>query len=377
MLSAVVQLIRNFMCCIKDLELYRDTWLWDSSIIQQFHKFPEPLNETTPLEAMISVVQAFVVVTGVPAALGLFGSSRRKLQRIYRLIAASKSSLTDVDRLVNASLVKEAYWALRNMFVAFNLFFISLAFVWLSANSWHITSAGWIGGLPALIHALTVMNVCLFPLLYFMYKDARENLAKAARMQLFADKLQAGNATEADVGWTVLCALSEWSPFWNETIGFFESIDTEMELARFAKEKTIVQALLENITGSIVAQKKTDTETDESIFRTQAQRANAEKLLPLISVARVEGYREYLYLVMNTIAWYGYSACVIVYYWPDELKQPDWLRIMLLHFSNDDADWRGNFAGDLMWATEPIVILFSPWYLNAIKRRKPTKAKND
>lgn len=379
--AACVQLFRNLMCCIKDLQLFRDTWLYDNALTNRYLTvFPEPLNQTTPLEVMISVAQAFVVVTGVPAAIRLFWVSRRQLQRVTRIVAtnACGTSVTDADRLIHASLVKEAYAALRNMFVAFNLFFISMAFVWLSANSWHITAAGWIGGMPALIHALTVMNICLFPLLVFMYKDAGEKYVQAGRMRLLMAKLQLGNVTEADVGLTTLHALSEWSPFWNSDIGIFDSIDRDKEASLFAKEKETVQSFLEGITGTQAAKKKGDNDADETtIFRTRTQRAKANEMKPIMAVTRLEGYREYIYLIVNTIAWYGYSLCVIVYYWPDELKQPDWLRIIMLHYSNDDADWNGNFAGDLMWTTEPLIILLSPFYLQSVRRRRPIKAKED
>jgi hypothetical protein len=58
MLDSIVQLIRNFLCCIKDWHLFSDTWLYDPKVTQQYYDFPEPLNKTTPLEAMISIVQA-------------------------------------------------------------------------------------------------------------------------------------------------------------------------------------------------------------------------------------------------------------------------------------------------------------------------------
>lgn len=375
-MSAFVQFVRNCLCCIKDLGLLRDTWLWNSAVTNQYYDFPEPLNQTTPLEAMISVVQAYVVLTGVPAAWALFWKSYGKLQRIYRLMDAVRggggaAARNDADRLINASLVKEALSALRTMFVAFSLLFISLSFVWLTANSWHITEAGWIGGLPALIHALTVMNICLMPLLYFMYKDAGEHFTKAGRMNLLAKNLEQGIVTEADVGLTTLDALSGWSPFWND-VDFallLRPVDREKERKLVAVETMKVQAILDGITGAIAYKKKTDTEPHETAVRAVMQREKADELQPIIAVTRIEGYREYLYFLLNTIAWYGYSLCVLVYYWHDELKQPDWLRIAMLHLSNDDADWHGNFAGDLMWTIEPLIIMSSPLLLSAVKRR--------
>jgi hypothetical protein len=292
-------------------------------------------------------------------------------------MAKAGTAQSDADRLINASLVKEAFNALRSMFVAFNLCFISASFLWLAANSWHITATDWMGGLPALIHALTVMNLCLVPLLYYMYKDAGEQFAKASRLQLLARKLQIGAVTEADLGLTTLEVLSGWFPFWDSGVGIFESVDTDKEEKQMASEKTKLQTILDDITGVTGSKKKADTDQDETTIRTRLQREKADELQPIIAVTRLEGYREYLYFVVNTIACYGYSLCILVYYWPEELKQPDWLRIVMFHLLPDDADWHGNFAGDLMWTIEPFIILSSPLYLNAVRRRKPQKAKTD
>lgn len=378
MLSSLVQFIRNFLCCIKDLRLLHDTWLWDSSVTNQYYDFPEPLNQTTPLEAMISVVQCYVVVTGVPQAWKLFWASYGKLQRLYRLMdKAPGTAQSDTDRLINASHLKEAYLALRSMFVGFLLFFLSTAFIWLSANSWHITAAGWIGGLPALIHALTVMNMCLVPLLYYMYKDAGEQFTKASRLRLLAKELRNGTATEATIGLTTVEAVAGWSPFWCNGVALFESVDHDKEEKEMAAEKVKLQTIIDDITGATASKKKTDTEEDERTIRTRIQREKEDEVQPIIAVTLLEGYREYIYFVMNSIACYGYSLCVITYYWPDELKQPDWLRISMFHLSNEDADWHGNFAGDLMWTLEPLIVLTSPLFLNAVKRRKPQKLKSE
>lgn len=370
MLDAVVQLIRNGLCCIKDFDLLNDTWLYDANVTNHYYDFPEPMNKTTPLEAMISVNQFYVVWSGVPGSWTMFWTSLGKLNRIYRLMEATETATTDTDRLINASLIKEARMALRSMFVAFNVFFISFAFVWLTANSWHLTETDILGGVPALIHALTVMNVCLVPLLYYMYKDAKEQFVRSARMKLLASKLETGTATEAEMGLTTLEGLSGWLPFWDSGVGFFERVNKEKEMKQLSGEKARLQQILDNILG-VSASKKDQSAVD-------VQKEKAEELRGIQRATEFEGYREFLYFAINSIAGYGYSACVVVYYWPDELQQPDWMRLLLLHFSNKDADWHGNFAGDMMWTIEPIIVLLSPILITAVRnsgKKKRTKTK--
>ena len=369
MLDAVVQLVRNALCCVKDLQLFNDTWLYDANVTAQYYDFPEPMDKTTPLEAMISLAQFYVVWSGVPGSWTLFWTSYGKLNRIYRLLSATDTASSDADRLINASLIKEGRMALRSMFVGFNVFFISLAFVWMTANSWHLTETNIIGGLPGLIHALTVMNVGLVPLVYYMYKDAKEQFVRCARMKLLAARLESCTATEADVGLTTLEALAGWSPFWESGVGLFERVEKENEIKKLAGEKAGLQRILDDILGDNAVKKD---QTKEYV-----QREKAAQLRSIQRATAIEGYREFFYFVANSIALYGYSVCVVVYYWPDELKQPDWLRLLLLNLNNRDADWHGNFAGDLMWTIEPFVVLSSPIFIRKIRSSGKTKTKKD
>jgi hypothetical protein len=368
MIDPIVQFVRNFLCCIKDWKILSDSWLYDANVTAQYYDLPEPMNQTTPLEAMISTVQLYVVWSGVPESWKLFWMSYGKLNRIYRLMKKTQQSLVknDADRLINASLKKEAVMALRSMFVGFNVFFISISFVWLAANSWHITETDWVGGLPALIHALTVMNVGLMPLLYYMYKDGNEQFVKARHMKAFSDKLKRGQVSQADIQLSTFEAMTGWLPFWDSGVGLFDVIDTEKEVKLMNAESSKVQKMLDSITGS---------DKQESVVRTGLQKQQAIELDRIVRVTRLEGYREYLYLILNFIAWYGYGMCIVVYYWPDELKQPHWMRIDMLQLENIDADWRGNFAGDLMWTIEPIIVLASPLYLSAVRKSTDGKVK--
>ena len=67
---------------------------------------------------------------------------------------------------------------------------------------------------------------------------------------------------------------------------------------------------------------------------------------------------------MNFIAFYGYLMAIVGFYYPDDDFQPTWIQTMKFGYDNNFADWSGNFAGDLMWTIEPIVILSSPFYFS-------------
>ena len=368
-MDAIVQLIRNALCCVKDLGLFPDTFLWDTNYTLQYYNLPEPLNQTTPLEVLISLSQFYAFVFTTAAGWNLCLQSLGKLWRIQRIMAVRGPVQTDADRLVNASLVKEGLFAVRFCWVGVYVACIGVSFFWLFCNSWHITETNWVGGLPGLIHALTVMEVCLLPLLYYMYKDGWERLAKASRMETLAKRmLQNKRLSAPDVSLSLLEEVAGWVPFWDAGVGVLAAVDSSSEEKEVAAEVARVQDHLEQLVGG------DDRDKDGGRQEHIAEKAN--ELLAKVRIYRLEGYREFLYLLLNSIAFYGYMVGILVFYWQKEDEQPLWLRRGLLYMNNSDADWHGNFAGDLMWTIEPMVILTSPKLINAL-RPFPRKEKVD
>jgi hypothetical protein len=366
-MDAVVQLIRNGLCCIKDLGLLQSSVLWDASYTATYYDFPEPLNKATPLEVLISLAQLYAFFSTSTQGWKMLTSSYGKIGRINRLIDARGPVKTEANRLVNASLIKEMKFAIRSLFIGTLVMFIGLSFPWLVGNSWHVTETEWIGGIQALINALTVMEVCLLPLLYYMWKDAGEQFAKAARMELLASSMKKGALKPEDMGLSSFEALSNWVPFWDAGVGLFEEVDSTKEEKLMEQEVAKVEETLKGIVGKKGDDKKNDSDWD----------AKAAELLASVSRTRLEGYREYVYLVLNSIAFYGYLVGIVVYYWEDELKQPAWIQQgLLMGMNNTHADWHGNFAGDLMWTIEPVIIMGSP-ILFSLMKPKPPKIKAD
>jgi hypothetical protein len=342
MMDAIVQLVRNGLCCIKDLDLLKNsTSLYDASAVGMYYDFPEPLNKTTPLEALISICQLYAFFSVTIEGYKLLSSSLGKLRRVERIIETRHPVKTDADRLVNASLVKEGMAALRGLFVGQNVLFIGVSFVWLFGNSWHVTETQWIGGLQGLIHALTVMEVCLVPLLYYMIKDARDQLLKAKRLE----ELAAGNGPKK-ASLTMIELVHGYKPFWEEGVSPLATVDSSKEEKQVEGELAKVKDLLG---------KKMDPDM-------------AKDLLATARVTRLEGYREIFYFFLNLVAFYGYLLSVLAYYFDDEKANPSYMRHLLFGFGPADADWHGNFAGDVMWTVEPLIILGSPLLL-----RKPKK----
>jgi hypothetical protein len=424
-MNAAVQFVRNALCCIKDLEWYRDSVLYDAKYLRTVHGYDYPpyTEKTTPLEAMISIVQMYVFVTGVPSALSLLWYSIGKLQRIQRILERKNRQPVNygnggnenkmklaVEKLLLQSLWKEATVALQSVFIGFNIFFISLAFLWLAANSWHITeTAEILGGLPALIHALTVMEICLLPLLYYMIKDANSMMQRANAYETAEIHWRKRHLiVEKEITLPVFEALNDWTPFWHGGISPVWLYSTKTLIQReqtdWQRESHVVQQYLDEMTGahhqqspaaaasSSSMKKKRDDDGQQQqqlVLAQQHAHEMADRLYVKKRLVRFEAYREYFLFFVNLVAWYGYGVCILVYYYypnnNDETESssppppPQWLRWVLSLAAGGIGrvvdpqfasiiDWRGNFAGDLMWTIEPLIVLLSPYYLARLQR---------
>jgi hypothetical protein len=380
-MDAVVQLLRNGLCCIKDLGLLTDTFLWDPNVTLRYYDLPEPLHKTTPLEVLISIWQLYALLSTTTSGWKMFWSSIGKYRRVVRLLTKRASNViafSPADRFIDASLIKEAKFALRSIYIGLNVFFIGTGFFWLTGNSWHVTETSWIGGLPALIQALTVMELCLIPLLWFMWKDTLEQWDKANRMENLAHDMMQSDKTVwsvEDLGLSSMETLTLWLPFWDAGVGVLEACDEIHEEKLMAAEKAKLTALLEPFSVKREKTKSKDKKAESSMHQ-ETLRSKAQELLGASRVTRWGGYREFVYLIINALAFYGYLVGIVVYYWDDEQKQPVYIKHLLLNMENDAADWNGNFLGDFMWTIEPIIILSSPLIFRILSP-KPIKVKVD
>lgn len=373
MIDAVVQFVRNALCTAKNFNVWGDSFLYDPKVVAQYYAFPSPLDQTTPLEILISITQFYAFVSvSIEGYKMITRSGVGKLQMISRLVnyraaevAKTKNNLEketkdekkkdnkkDEDKnestarlLVTKSLLNESDAATRSFFVGTNVLVLGLAFFWLVANSLHVTNTDWIGGIWGLIHALTVMEFALLVFLYYMVIDARGAFRRSYRMNEFAAKIAASKKLDIDsLSVEQYCWLVDgWLPFWVTEVSGSTSAEEKM----LKKEEDAVLSKL----GSFSKKIGQDT---------------ADRILLQSRISMFEGYRECLYLILNSLAFYGYLVCIIVFYYQEESLQPNYVREMLMRMPNADADWTGNAVGDFAWTVEPIIMLMSPMAINSM-----------
>ena len=383
-MDAIVQFVRNALCCVKDLELFAGTFIHDPTYVKNtIYELPSPLDQTTPLEFAICLTQFYAFVFVSIAGYGLITKEGvNKLHRLTRVAGfvgkqpptKNDNTTTTTNSLIRSSIAEEADAATRSVFVGTCVLPIGLAFFWLFANSLHVTEVGWIGGLPGLILALTVMEIALVPLLYLMIKDGQANLQKSLRMKALAQTIPTLNQKEHTIDLELYSWLSDggWKPFWTEGTSFSSNkVSESAEEKMFEKEVDKLSTTL---------QKLLQSGKDDSFNFTDAMGKSAHdissSLLSRATITKWEGYREYFYFVLNFIAFYGYLMAIICFLYDDDNNQPTLITTMKFQYSNSQADWTGNFSGDLMWTIEPIVILSSPMIFQYLKP-KSTKTKSD
>jgi hypothetical protein len=377
-MDAVVQLVRNALCCIKDLMLFRDAGIHEPAQLP----LPHPLNKTTRLEILIGITQFYAFASVSKSGLNLILSSRAKLRSVQNLlfklqkqqqqqqqdktpdVNGNSRNVTTATDLLLQRLQNDRLAAQRNLFVGMNVFCIGVAFFWLFANSFHVTETSWIGGVPALIHALTIMEIAMIPLLYYMVADTVALLCKSAVMNYVVGILRKCIVTDKNSMGVPLVMLTDetfsllldggWTPFSPINAGA-SSEDDEEEAKSISKELANVVSELESWTCDNDSNNKNNI---NALIQSTADRIESRAV-----ATRYEAYREFIYFLLNFVAFYGYMLGILVYYRNEmEDDEPLYVRTLKLGMGNADADWTGNFAGDMMWTIGEIlcVLAFMP-----------------
>ena len=376
-MDAVVQFIRNALCCCKDLSIFEGTLLHDAGITRGLigDLVPHPMDKTTPLEVIISITQFYACISCSRSGYTLLTSSLGKLRRIVRLVesrlSTSSQDWSHADRIVNESLIQQAKSSLRSAFVGSLVLPIGVSFFWLTCNSWHVTETNWIGGVPALIYALIVMELALVPLLFFMIADGFEKLATSTRCKGLLEVIESGKLSLENISIEGYQNMTGWSPFWYTDVSLFQPANQD--------EGKRLQDEIKTVKGNLdvwFPQGSSKGEKEVKLSK-QGLTDSMDKLSGDVSTLRLEGYREFLYFVFNFVAFYGYLMAPLAFFYDEEEKQPFHIQSMKFFYDNDYADWVGNFAGDLMWTIEPLVILSSPFLIQMARPKSLGKVKSD
>lgn len=274
---------------------------------------------------------------------------------------------------------------------------IGPSFIWLAANSLHVTATPYIGGIDGVILALIFMEFALLPLLWYMKEDAVKERGDGKGMMLLADKCWDGEfkfGEEKEVFEYVSAAVSVRA----ETVGSADDDKTPKKKERDQEDEVLYDKGLWEGFGKDSGcndvlypwfGKETSPSSDVVLeaFHTVASGVDAMSTsgglvldaAPLVQGGgerrHLEGLRCWLYVLLNFVAFYGYALSIIVYYLPaGSSAVADALKFGMV---DGDADWWGNFAGDLCWTVEPAVIIWGGIGLDMVLKAGGGKAKVD
>jgi hypothetical protein len=88
---------------------------------------------------------------------------------------------------------------------------------------------------------------------------------------------------------------------------------------------------------------KNDGEKEEKI-RQETLEGIAESLKQEAFTVKMEGYRDFVFFVINFIAFYGYLMGIICFYFDELENEAAWLRAMKFNHSHELADWKGTIG---------------------------------
>ena len=363
-LSTIIALLRNGLCCIKDLNLLSSSILYDPTYTSLFYTLPPPyMHQTTPLEVLIGVLQlyAFVALTlaGVQSMQrGL--KLKRAVQRVeQRLPLQQLQKYATGYRIVKQRLQEDSAVASRGIVEGFWVTCIGLSFIWLFANSFHVTPTNLLGGVQGLMHALIVAEIGLLVTLYYMILDGWKKTTSARRIRKSViPKLEKSGGRlgvitavdffDADVyAWI---KNDGWTPYWNRS-----------DVSAAEDEGMQLQQEIQQIQSSIGTLLTVEQDPQPKRKLLHAVTIASRRLTRQAWMLNVQGLMDYLSFVLNLVAFYGYLLSVLTFYLQDEEDAPEYWKTMKFGLKNADANWSGNFAGDLMWTIEPFTLLVAPY----------------
>eukprot|EP01039_Chlorochromonas_danica_P011442 gene11442-12794_t len=437
MSSTYIAFIRNFACVLNSL-LPADNTLRHLAL----PKAPAPLNEVSIIELIIAVTQFAAVGFNLVASYVDSIHGYREYQRSHRLLVGlDRLSVTggpsgSVEYTVLRHRIQcDQFNGSMRFFVGLGEFFIGCAYLFLMANSLHLR--GPTHPTP-LINALIVMEIALAYILLTMWRAFLSKIVLSLKARHLAIKLQqlpVGQVNPqkvvelaADSGY--LDNLMDICPILDPTfrltysttqsllIGLRNDLCTIHDLIHIepvGSEKSNSSGLQKtgkggdsegkDIFGEVrsidVAKPRLSSSSPSTSTSTSADNSNktatvsntftanqCEELIQRLhnqsQQQLYQAFMAFIYFALNLIAAYGYMLCCLAFYFPqaslDSAQTSDYIASMLMfNLPNSDADWYGNFVGDLCWTIEPFLILFvDPWlskYFSQSSRDKKTAAK--
>ena len=359
-LSLIVAFLRNFLCC-----------LVDCSFSSPFHLFGVPI-----LKVMISITQFYAMVTMMSSGYANFSKGIRDYKEMARVLSdfmAFHKPDSSWDTIALASLRKAMKETLLLTVVSGGVceFCIGGAFFWLGVNSLGLIDM--IGGIKGVVDSLLVAEVALIPCIFGMLYEWNEGRRRVALKSWLEAECGAAKGAKGSIKKrsikknTFKNTLKALEPYdvitvlhWTPRIKWNSFLDSKVKdrsdlLIRYQVEDLHecidrVYALRYAPRGSL--DRDNDNENDHE------NDANLKR-------EKVENLMKFIYVVLNVLAFHGYSLCVYCYYlgsgYAGEATTTTiggWLYWYKYGGMEDgEAEEWGNFVGDLCWAVEPALLL--------------------
>lgn len=281
-------------------------------------------------------------------------SNYRKFSKFLRLL--DRHTLTNEasasSTILRQKILSEVTLARHAIYVGCMCLVIAAGFVFLTMNSLHIIP-------PEYVFAgLVGQEICLVYFLIEMLNSCFKSISAQDEYQflsLLLENLNDGDMTQAqllsllyDFGYhnnRMHLALTLIDPSFNSFTSNLDSFEHDI-----SAELDKVDSFLKKITGTSDGAKNNRKELIQAL-RVRGRQLTDEFTLNLV------------YLLLNLAAGYGYMMGICTFYFPHTAATvPLWLRVVYLGLSPAQADWWGNFIGDLSWTIEPAILLFLAYY---------------
>lgn len=337
--AVVVQLLRNALCVLKSL-LPRSHALMAPIAVVAGKKLATP----SLLELGIAVTQFAAVVFSAQSGLTSIFTGAVYLrdadwtqEQLDRLLITSPSSenivLIQGARIEQRSRLLSLVTGLSDLPIAFSFVFLTLSSLKLTGSTHP----------KPVIDGILLSEVSIAIYLCVMLSAWLEKVAEARRLHRLADALT--QVDEIAIDKEELLTTIYDAGYAQNISRALEHMDPEYAL--IAKHALPVESQQQAVSEALSRLTKAE----------DSRRDLPEKLEGLSAQAMGLGLLEAVLFGLNLIAWYGYLIAALTFYIPEH-SQPSWFATAKLSLSHSDADFWGNFSGDLAWTVEPLLLLF-------------------
>eukprot|EP01038_Epipyxis_sp_PR26KG_P005790 gene5790-7988_t len=374
MFGLYVQFIRNISCVIKSLLPNDNILLQSFTTVFKEHSQYTSLKEIKLIEYIIGITQLLAVVLSVSQGyydciVGIRNYSKcRTILPIIDKISIMRLSGGCEYTLIHHSVTENINRAYNQSVSGFLNLVIGVAFLFLALNSFHIEVPS--HPLP-LVNALISMEIALIYFLFQMGYSFSKNLSKSYYKYAMIKRIE---SKEGSVNTYQTLLLFCHSLGQNKNLmEIFQSLlahDTVCDLTYITHGLALGSVQLEEDLIRDITNINRLLNTNKTITSTNYKQniANNNSLISSLHEQSLSDYIEscfdMLLLVLNSIAFYGYFMTILAFYFPQSyFTNPlhnGIISHLLLNMTHDNADWYGNFAGDLAWTIEPLLILLKP-----------------